>query len=363
MVGEALVGVFLEELGDDPREPRRHRLGQLGDRRRDVARDHVDDRIAVEGRAPREEVVEGRAQRVEVGAVVEGAPLALLRRHIIGAPDQPPLGHLGIGDGLGEAEVGDLHAAIGAPEDVRGLDVSVDDPRPIRGAQAPGDLQHHPAGLFGIEGLAPLQDVVEGAALDALHREVEHPPLIRGGPGGRLGATIGDEAGPSDVVDAHDVRALQLRLGARLLLQPLLVSGAAEHVAQHLERDRPIQAEVAGAIDGAHAADAEHRLDPVVVDLGPDEHLRLAPVRALRRQRQRGLRLLRSLPRVLPLAEDGVGERDRRAIGDSCGHGGEGRSVVSAARARGERALLSARPFSPHRPALRIDETCMLGPS
>jgi hypothetical protein len=98
-----------------------------------------------------EELVEDDAERVDVGALIEGAAEGLLGRHV---RDLALDGHVGVdggrgsgavdvagaGGGAGDAEVEDLHGAREAQHDVVRADVAVDDaegrPRSSRRAWA-----------------------------------------------------------------------------------------------------------------------------------------------------------------------------------------------------------------------------------
>ena len=68
----------------------------------------------------------------------------------------------------------------------------------------------------------------------------------------------------ADLVDLHDVRVRQpgrrLRLGAEA--GHVLGAGVVAHQ-DHLEGHAPLQGELAGAVDDAHAAPAQHPLDLV----------------------------------------------------------------------------------------------------
>src|SRR6185295_19921375 len=70
--------------------------------------------------------------------------------------------------------------------------------------------------------------------------------------------------GRADVVDRHAVRMIELPRRARLALEAaeaVLVLG--ERLGQDLDRDVPLQPGVPGAVDLAHPARAEERLDLV----------------------------------------------------------------------------------------------------
>ena len=65
-----------------------------------------------------------------------------------------------------------------------------------------------------------------------------------------------------DVVDAHDVRARHLPREQELAAEPLERAGTARELGpQQFQRDVDVEREIAGAVDDAHAADAEQPID------------------------------------------------------------------------------------------------------
>ena len=74
----------------------------------------------------------------------------------------------------------------------------------------------------------------------------------------------------ADVVDGEDVRMIERRGRARLLLEPLaqLVVLAASTRAENLQRDRTLQLLVVREVDLAHPARAEERADLVTAESG-----------------------------------------------------------------------------------------------
>ena len=98
-----------------------------------------------------------------------------------------------------QPEVEDLHPAVGGEEDVVGLEVAVDDPRPVRRRQAVGD------GCADLRRLAPaerttLEPLAQGLALE------------------QLGDRVGDAILGAEIVDGEDVRMVEPgdRLGLAL---------------------------------------------------------------------------------------------------------------------------------------------------
>ena len=115
------------------------------------------------------------------------AALGLLRRHVGGrAEDRLGSGQLGLGvQHLGQAEIGDLGRPIGLEQDVRRLEISVDDPFPMGFGDGPSEDFHQPGGL---------------------HRRprptVQHP--VETASGQVFQFEKGETAHLSDVVDLHD---------------------------------------------------------------------------------------------------------------------------------------------------------------
>jgi hypothetical protein len=96
---------------------------------RDVAH-HETGIVAGEGRLERQELVERRAERVDVGAVVHRRPLRerLLGTHVpVGAEDLAGHRQVAVAQRVREPEVGDPQLAEAVDEQVPRLDVAVDD--------------------------------------------------------------------------------------------------------------------------------------------------------------------------------------------------------------------------------------------
>ena len=139
----------LQQLADAGR----HAIGErapvglpVEDRDQRVAR-----RLAAEGRAPAQRFVEAAAERPDVGAPVHGLTSGLLGAHVGRCPDDGAfprrvgarprrLTHRRRFERLREAEVQQLHPAVGKHFDVGRLQVAVDDAGVVRGLEAFGDL-------------------------------------------------------------------------------------------------------------------------------------------------------------------------------------------------------------------------------
>src|SRR5205823_14088868 len=139
----------------------------------------------------------------DVAARVDRRAAELLRRHVV---DRAAYGQwLALArrrrrDHAREAEVEQLHVAVGAQHDVVGLDVAMYEPDRFRRRQRRGDLRgdaHH----LGERHLAALHALAQRDAVDVFG---------------------GDEvivAQTADVVDGEEVRVIQRRGRARLVLE------------------------------------------------------------------------------------------------------------------------------------------------
>jgi hypothetical protein len=181
----------------------------------------------------------------------------LLRGDVVERPQHSAVGgDATIGEGLGEAEVGQI--AVLAPagvfdEDVRRLDVAVDEPVLVRCVERRGDLACDGDSPRRREcTLAPQQRSQVGA-VDVAHREEEHA------------------LGFARRVDRDDVRVLQARGQPRFPLQARAkVRVVHETGRQHLERHVAAEAIIVGAVHLAHAAAADQRLDAIAGQLAAD---------------------------------------------------------------------------------------------
>ncbi len=189
-------------------------------------------------------------EREHVAALVHGARvLELLRRHEGGRPHGRP----GEGQGrhargrlaarrLREAEVREPDRAVLRLEEVRGLQVAVDDPRLVRERDEEGRAAEPVDALRE----RPARHVERARSGDEVHGEVEALPAL--------------ELAPVEGADE-----------ARLLAEPvpqerlaLEARAALGHVGERdLERDLGAELLVPRLVDGAHAAATELALDRV----------------------------------------------------------------------------------------------------
>src|SRR3954471_16913815 len=82
------------------------------------------------GDLPGEREVQHAAERVDIGAPVDGFAADLVRGHEVHRPDPPTRrGQAALGERVaGQVEVAEVDLVVGAQEDVRRLDVAVDEP-------------------------------------------------------------------------------------------------------------------------------------------------------------------------------------------------------------------------------------------
>jgi hypothetical protein len=144
---------------------------------------------------------------------------------------------------VGEAEVGHARLAGGVDEDVRGLEVAVDDALGVRVRERLGDAREDAHALAEVE---PLHGVRERAAFDELHDEV------------------GEAVDVARVVDGDDARVAEARGGMGLAPEALDDLGLVlVRAAENLHGDGPVELAVAAAIDDGHRAAPDLRLEDV----------------------------------------------------------------------------------------------------
>jgi hypothetical protein len=223
---------LLVDLGDHGAE----RRGRLVD---DLVEDCLD--LSAERRAPRDALVEHRAERVDVDARLDGAPADLLGAQIRhGADERAGAREPLLRRAHREAEVRDADAqrvrGIARDHDVLGLHVAVDDAERVGVVERLGHLHAEVHELAELE-RARSEHVPEVRARDERHHEEETVLVI------------------AEIVDGDDARVIHLRDDARLPEEALLAIGRDR--ADDLDRDLAIKERIARQIDDAHAAAAE----------------------------------------------------------------------------------------------------------
>ena len=151
-----------------------------------------------------------------------GLAAGLLGSHVSGRADDgaaPRLVRV-VPEAFGQAEVGDLGAAVGGQENVGRLEVAVDDALAVGGVDGAGDYADGRRGLSDV--LRPAADPSsEAATVDEFKPEK------------------GETAGLANVVDPHDVGVLEGSDGLGLVVEPRQGVGSGPGSGQdHLERDQ-----------------------------------------------------------------------------------------------------------------------------
>ena len=193
--------------------------------------------------------VEHACQRVDVRRRIDRLALESLGGHVghraqRAARRRQP--HLACG--AGQAEVDQIHEVAIGDQNVRRLDVAVDQTRSVRVIQCRRDLFGHLHAEFRIEWpVAVGENRAQVAALDQAHIQIE--PVV-------------DLA---ESVDRHHMRIVEPGRGLRLPPEPRLKGLVGRHVrGQHLDRHDPVGLGVVGPIDLAHPAAPDQLLQLIV---------------------------------------------------------------------------------------------------
>jgi len=194
--------------------------------------------------------VEDTTERVDVGPAVDAGALDLLRGDVGDRADEHALAGQALrGRGvLREPEVAQPRLVAG-DEDVRRLDVAMDQAGGVRDVERSGDVRDQRDRPLGLERPLAAQKAAQVDAFDPLHRDVEEPAVFAG------------------VEHRDEVGMLEQRGDAALAQEPLAEPGVGgDGRVEHLERHRaPLG--IAGQVDGSGGALAQQRLDPVTGDL------------------------------------------------------------------------------------------------
>ena len=216
--------------------------------------------LQVERRRAGGQFVQHAAQRVQVAAVVDLANAAdLLGRHVVRGAH----GHAGAGEPGGEAdvvaepgdaEVADLHGAVGEPDDVGRFQVAVHDALVVGVREGVGDLFGDVGDVGDGQRVPPrvVQDLAEVAAVEQFHHQEEHAVVL------------------AEVVHDGDAAVLEGRRDAGLAAEALLEHAGESGVAargptrlEALDRDPAAQRLVQRPPDLAHAAAPDQLVQPV----------------------------------------------------------------------------------------------------
>ena len=249
-VGVAGAGVLGQAPGDDGVERRRD-VGDRARRRRVLVEHGVEDGRVVgrRERAPaRQHLVEHDPERPHVGPRV-GVTARLLGRPVLGGARRVTgPGQRDAGD-PGDPEVEDLGRPVGAQEHVGRLEVAVDDPPRVRGRHPRRDPSCDADGRLGAQ-RPTLEPGRQRLAVVARQRDVG-PPV----------------RGLAHLVDRAHVRVVDGPRGPGLLEQPPRGDLVARpRGRQQLQRDRPAEPLVLGAVHDPHPTAPQLAEEPVPTD-------------------------------------------------------------------------------------------------
>ena len=263
----ALLRLLRERLEDDRLQRGGHGrvdLARTGRGLAELGQEELWDGLAGERQPARGDLVGHHAERVNVGAAVDLAVLALLRSHVLGRPDDHAGGGAGgalpVGE-LGDAEVDQLHevplVAALDEEDILGLEVAVDDPAVVGGPQRVGQLEQDLEPDRAVEAPFP-EERRERRPIQELHHDVV--------PGGRE---------QREVVRGYDVLVTDEVDGSRLVVETAdQLRARAHRLVQELDRDLAADDGVLAEVDRAHTAPAEQPAHLEAPDHGADERIR-----------------------------------------------------------------------------------------
>ncbi len=217
-------------------------------------------RVAPKRRLPDEALVEHAAERVDVRPPVDLLTGDLLGCDVVdGAHQVAVVADSGLlGDPLREAEVRqvDVVGAVGAgarvEQHVGGLHVAMHEAARVGRIEGARHLREDADRVRRVQ-TAALEALLQVTPLDVAHGDEE------------------DVLGRPGLVDRDDVRMVdrrgQLRLAQEAVTERLVLGEAGS---QQLERNPPLEPQILGQVDDAHAAQAEQRLDPIAGELGAD---------------------------------------------------------------------------------------------
>ena len=209
---------------DEPTRDRRAQPAEVGRVALQAGQRGVGVGLAEERDPPGEALVEDQPERVEVGAAVELAAADLLGRQVLGRAHHHVVARQVLAGGveaLGDAEVGQQHAAVRGDEDVAGLDVAVDEAGVVGGVERRGDARADVDRQLRAQPRLHVEELAQALAVDQLHDD------------GLAAAVL------EHVVDGDDVRVGQAGDGDGLAAEPLGDDGVGRQARlEPLEGDR-----------------------------------------------------------------------------------------------------------------------------
>ena len=245
---------------------------QVSQRRRRAIQNAVEDQpraVAVKRWRTSRHFVQHHAEREQVGAGIQVLCPYLLGRHV-GDRSQRTAWTCQAGDrrygrrgvvsvatrtDFGQAEVENLGVAAAGAEQIRRLDVAVNDPGVMRRLERVGDLDRHCQQQVDIERV-PGHAVLQGRPFEAFHHQERAAVLF------------------ADVVDGADVGVIQGGSGLRLVAESGQGIGSVSEIGrQELQRDKAPQPRILGLVYDAHSAAAQLLGDPIVRERLTDQRI------------------------------------------------------------------------------------------
>ena len=199
-----------------------------------------------------EDLVSDHRERELVRPAGDLGALHLLGRHVVGRPDQRAGHGVAVRRGVdfGDAEIGHFDVAVAAQHDIGGLDVAVDDALGVSVIESRPSLAQDGEQPARFERLAGGHDVLEGRAVDILHRDISDAVL--------LGHVVnGDDVG----MRQHPGRA---GLAEETLAQFLALLSAVDVAqADGFDGDGAADGGIGGQVHDSHSAAADFLDDTV----------------------------------------------------------------------------------------------------
>ena len=186
------------------------------------------------------------AERIDVAPTVQGQAHRLLGAHEVRRAHDPAF-LIGVGRDARDAEVGD-HRSVRAflDENVIGLDVSMDDAATVRVPEGKGDVAENSRQQRRSDRPARPQPFAERLPAHEGHHEVRNAIRL------------------AHSVDGHDVRVRERRRRAGLAQESVADIVARRHLGgQRLDRNEPVEHDLAREVDDPHAPAAELTLQGV----------------------------------------------------------------------------------------------------
>ncbi len=210
----------------------------------------------MEGRRSGQAFIQNAGKRVAVRACVDCLASNLLGSEVVERADELPCLGRGAAELLDQAEVSQVSVFATVEEHVPWLDVPVHEPALMGCVERLGDLAQNRNGPLGGERAFALEERLQVLTLHVAYRDEELSGFLA-----RL--VDGDDA---PVVE----RGRQPRFAQKAVPEALVLCQLGR---DQLQRDRPLEPKVGGAVDDAHPAASDEAFDPVVGEGRPSGEL------------------------------------------------------------------------------------------